>query len=223
MAGYLFVDLKTGLARDFNRAFEIYEHFTRGLSEGWLKGSSFSRYYDRGYSRLRIRLEFIDVEKGKEEGEKIIAELRRKNLIQGSLPWQNFSDLEPVKRATEAATRCASCLRDELKRDREVSDAFAKKPIEFAIQFEALLLNKLGFEMDFQRYGLFGNLESIVAKCARDIGPGFMGADPDFLERFLHHFRNCMNYTDQPVIFSLMYGKMLTDLAHSYKPTHHLD
>lgn len=217
MGDYYFINLTTEYAIDFEKAFEIFNSFKRGNVEKWIVGSSFNRHYEQGRSYLKIRLNFVDYERGKENAERIIEDLKSRNLIKNKSEWQKFGDLDVVKRATEIATKCSCFLKEELDRDANAKRAFLENMVDFALRFESIFLNKLGSPMDFQKYGPSENLESIASRCAERLKNDFKDVDIDFLERFFHHFRNCMNIGYNPELLikiGLAYRKMLTDLAH---------
>lgn len=224
MGDYCFTYLKTPYAADFEKAFEIFNSFTKGIAEKWITGLSFDRHYSVDMhgnlieSNLKIRLNFVDFNKGKEKAEGIIEDLKKRKLIENKSKWENFGDLDIVKRATEVATKCACLLKEELDRDAYAKSTFLKNILLFELQFESLLLNKLGFQIDFQKYGPIGHVESIAPNCAEKLRDDFRDVDIDFLERFLHHFRNCMNINlkmEPTIKFELAYRKMLTDFARS--------
>lgn len=218
MGDYYYINLTTKYATDFEKGFEIFNSFTRGIVEKWIVGLSFNRYSDQTESYLKIRLNFVDFEKGKENAKRIIEDLERRNLIATRSKWQKFDDPDIIKQATETATKCSCFLKEELDRDAWAKSAFLEKMLDFELRFESIFLNMLGFPMDFQKYGLSEKLEGIASRCAEKLNNDFKDVNIDFLERFLHHFRNCMNFGMEIEMYTkieLTYRKMLTDLARN--------
>lgn len=199
--GYYQINLYTQHFQDWHRSFEILSSFLEASKQGWIKGYSFNRYSgDRPRAQLRVRFNFVDDDKGKERIEKIIDDMVSKDMIIGKDEWRNFIHSHSVIRATETATKCAFSFKNWMDRNPQAFKYYAQSVesrIRFMARYLMILLQQLEFRTYLEEYPIGPNFMELIRDCATycadEIRDDFQhDLDITFLERFIHHFLNCI-------------------------------
>lgn len=200
--GYFTIDLYTQFVGDWQKTFEIVNSFLGKLDHRHISGHSFNRY--SGLSPLpylTMRFNFVNNTQGKHLVEKIADDLIERRLIVGKGEWQPFNVSSSVIKATETSTKVSLLFKDWLDENQEASGFYLQNQntrIQFMSRFLMIFLLQLGFHTSFEKYPVSEQLLNLIRACAthcseqvREVFP--QEPDIDFMERFIHHFLNCVH------------------------------
>lgn len=203
---YLEKNLYTPYFRDWSKTFEILENFNHLLKIGELSGFSFNRYSGgaRPRTQLRVRCKF-NSDADQQRVNALLSELIEKKLIFRQDDWTPFTASEQVAMAIELSTKCAFIFNDWLKANPNIMKTFLENQnykMSIYTRLDPLILRQLGFDAHYERYPMTESdllsLEALSELCGEEIKDIFPNdVSITFLERFIHHFHNCIFMDNQ--------------------------
>jgi len=212
--GYFQIYLYTQFVQDWEKSYEITGSF---LNQKGVKGYSYNGYIgiSEPLSHITVRFNFENDKAGKQDMEKVIANLLEKRLIIAKSEWSPFQTTQSVVRATEVSTKCAFAFKNWMKKNTEVLGYYfssSENRVRFMSRFLVILLQQLGFKAHFEEYPIEADFIENIKKCAEHCAGHIREAfnqelDIVFMERVIHHFLNCVHIStsqEEPRV----YGKI---------------
>jgi hypothetical protein len=202
---YLSIELEFNSPEQLNDLaipIDTFRSFIKALGRNIV--GNFNKYYapEQGFVHPQIAVR-VNVD-NEIKAQKVILKIARNLKEQGKIRHYN-KELEPwneppfVVKAHELGTACAIEFKDQLRKNSKLIETFRTNRVNFLFEFVYVLLKQLQFEpfitWDIKRNFPLpeSNLLGIAAPCAqiyRQRSQDF--ESPDFLERFVHAFLNCV-------------------------------
>lgn len=200
--GYFVIKLYTEFVGHWQKSFEIVNSFVGRLDQTQLVGYSHNRYV--GFfpiPYIAVRFNFAEDNEGKRLAEEIIDDLIERRLIVGKGEWEPFNASTSVRKATETSTKCAFAFKNWMDGNSEAANFYLQNPnakIQFMSRFLVLLLQQLDFQTHFEEYPISPQFMNLIRACATHCAEQVRQAlsedlNIDFMERFIHHFLNCVH------------------------------
>lgn len=213
---YLSTDIEFDTLQQFNDLaipIDTFRSFVEALGSN-VRAGNFNKYYDPAqgitHPQIAVRVD-VDNEIGAQE---VILKVARNLKEQGKIrhyyeqlsPW---SEPPFVVKAHELGTACAIAFKDQILKNSKLVETFKNNRGNFLFEFVYMLLKQLEFQpfITWDRRRIFplpeSNLTEVIAPCAQTYRRQSQGFEsPDFLERFIHAFLNCVGQEAETIFLT---------------------
>lgn len=192
---------------------DTFRSFIEALGSN-VRGGNFNKYYDPGqgvtHPQIAVRADVDNEIEAQEVILNVAHNLKEQEKIRHyDKQLGRWSEPPFVVKAHELGTTCAIEFKDQILKNSKLVETFKNNRGNFLFEFVYVLLRQLEFQLfiTWDRRRLFPfperDLTQVIAPCVQTYRQQSQGFEsPDFLERFIHAFLNCVGQEAEPIFLN---------------------